>query len=293
MDWNGLKTFLTIAQVGTLAGAAKQLGVNPSTVYRRLQAFEAEIGSKLFKQDGNRYLLTDTGEALAQQGLTIQSGFDAIERTLMGKEQQPKGTVKITAPFNLANRVLPNALKQLRADYPDIHIEVLSSNQALNMNSRIADIAVRATLSPPEHLIGKKVCDLKWGLFASQRYLQQSPPLNHEQDLQHHTLIGGTGAMLDLPAFSWLEKQFGDRIQTRCDELTAMSFFAEQGHGVALLPVDQTRAALRPVLFLEHLKESQIWLLTHPDLRKTERIRIVMDALAQHFEGWLDDVITD
>jgi len=134
--------------------------------------------------------------------------------------------------------------------------------------------------------MGRKVCDLKWGLFASEAYLKNASPLKHAADLQHHTLIGGTGAMLDLPAFSWLEKQYGHRIQTRCDELTAMSYFAENDHGVALLPADQTRSALRPILFLDHLNESQIWLLTHPDLRKTERIRIVMDALARYFERW-------
>lgn len=286
MDWNGLKTFLTIAEAGSLAGAAKQLGINHSTVYRRLQAFEAEIGSKLFIQAGNRYVLTDTGEALAQQGANIQSEFNAIERTLVGKEQLPKGTVKITAPFNLANRVLPNALSEFRNAYPDIHIQVLSSNQALNMNSRIADIAVRATTSPPEHLIGRQVCELPWGLFAGEDYLKSAAPLTSGDDLKHHNLIGAAGTLLDLPAFSWLEKHYNQRITTRCDDLTAMSYFAEQNQGVALLPMDQNRAGPKHVLTLSHIPPSQIWLLTHPDLRKTERIRLVMETLTHYFENW-------
>ena len=286
MDWNGLKTFLTIAEAGSLAGAAKRLGVNHSTVYRRLLAFETEIGSKLFNQDGNRYVLTEMGEALASQGQRIQSDFDSLERTLVGKEQLPKGTVKITAPFNLANRVLPHALLSLRVRYPDIQVDILSSNQALNMNSRIADIAVRATPAPPEHLVGKKVCELAWGVFAAKSYLKTAPPLQTQQDLALHRLVGGTGAMLDLPAFAWLEKQFSHRIHTRCDELTAMSYFAEQGHGVAVLPMDQCRVDLQLVFILSEISASQIWLLTHPDLRKVARIRIVMDELAHFFATW-------
>lgn len=286
MDWNGLKTFLTIAEAGSLAAAAKQLGVNHSTVYRRLQAFEAEIGSKLFNQVGNQYVLTELGENLVSQGANIQGAFDDIERSLIGKEQLPKGVVKITAPFNIANRLLPSALANLRNDYPDIHIEVLSSNQALNMNTRMADIAVRATTAPPEHLIGRKVCELKWGLFASEEYLKHAQPLLTETDLAQHTLIGGTGAMLDLPAFSWLEKHYGHRITTRCDELTAMSYFAQHHHGVALLPMDQNRAELKLVMTLPQLPTGQIWLLTHPDLRKTVRIRLVMQALTEYFESW-------
>ncbi|NVK38759.1 MAG: LysR family transcriptional regulator [Gammaproteobacteria bacterium] len=285
MDWNGLKTFLSIAQAGSLAAAAKQLGVNHSTVYRRLQAFESELGSKLFNQVGNQYVLTDIGENLVAQGADIQGAFNDIERTLVGKEQQPKGLVKITAPFNIANQILPNALKNFRHEYPDIHIEVLSSNQALNMNSRMADIAVRATATPPEHLIGRKVCEFEWGLFASENYLKQTPALTSETDLNQHHLIGGTGAMLDLPAFSWLEKHFGHNIRTRCDELTAMSYFAQQHQGVALLPMDQNRPEIKLVMPLPHLPASQIWLLTHPDLRKTERIRLVMEALTQYFEN--------
>lgn len=286
MDWNGLKTFLTIAEAGSLSGAAKQLGVNHSTVYRRLQTLETDIGAKLFNQHGNRYVLTATGEELAAQGQSIQTGFDTIERQLVGKEQQPKGTVRITAPYNLANRVIPEALTAFRTAYPDIHIEVMSSNQALNMNSRNADIAVRATTKPPEHLIGRNVCTLPWGLFASNRYLKQASPLKTEQDLANHTLIGGAGNMLDLAAFSWLEKHFPNNIKTRCDELTAMSFFAQHHHGVALLPLDQSRRELKKVLDVDSVPASQVWLLTHPDLRKTERIRLVMDALAVHIEQW-------
>ena len=89
--------------------------------------------------------------------------------------------------------------------------------------------------------------------------------------------------MLNLPAFSWLEKVYTSQIFTRCDELTAMSYFAESGQGVALLPHDQTREGLKCCLELNHIAPSEIWLLTHPDLRHLERIRLVMQCLTEFF----------
>ncbi len=284
MDWNGVKTFLAIAQHGSLAAAARALGVNHSTVYRRLQAFEDEINSKLFFQQGNQYTLTAAGEELFSQGQSIQAQFDAIQRSLVGKEQKPSGVVRITAPFNLANQVIPVALNDFRRHYPEIQLEILSTNEPLNLNSRIADIAVRATSHPPQHLIGKKVCSYPWGFYSNQSYLKKVGAVRELADLSQHKLIGGAGNLLDLPAFSWLEKHYAANITTRCDELTAMSYFAESHHGLALLPADQARKGLKLILPVPDIEPSHVWLLTHPDLRKTERVRLVMEALTHHFK---------
>ncbi|MFC6671127.1 LysR family transcriptional regulator [Marinobacterium aestuariivivens] len=110
MDWNGLKSFLAIAESGSLSGAARELGVNHSTMFRRLQAYEAELGGRLFDKIDNRYVLTPLGEGLLEQGRQIAARFDEIERRLVGKDVQPKGRVRITAPYNIANRFLPQAL---------------------------------------------------------------------------------------------------------------------------------------------------------------------------------------
>ncbi|MBV1787507.1 LysR family transcriptional regulator [Marinobacterium sp. D7] len=285
MDWNALKSFLAIAESGSLAGAARELGVNHSTMFRRLQSYEAELGGRLFDKIDNRYLLTPLGEELLDQGRQIATRFDDIERRLVGKDVQPKGRVRITAPYNIANRFLPQALAPLRDAYPEIEIEVLSSNLELNMNSRIADIAIRATASPPEHLIGRKLISIPWGIFAAPDYLDGQAPLDSLQNLAAHRLIGGAGLMLNLPAFAWLEQHYPAQIATRCDELTAMSHFAEQGQGLAFLPLDQAREGIVCLAEFPPGKSSELWLLTHPDLRRTERIRLVMEQLTEYFRG--------
>lgn len=283
MDWNALKNVLAIADTGSLSVAAKQLGVNHSTVYRRLQAYEQEIGVKLFELVNNRYELTLVGEEVVEQGREIWSRFEDIERHIVGKAYLPKGTVRITAPNNLAMRYIPQALKAFSLQYPDIQIELLSGNSEVNMNSRIADIAVRATSNPPAHLIGRKVADIPWGIFASPEYIDRYGVIDNLDALDEHRLIGGTGQMLSLPAFSWLEKHFSTQIVLRADELTVMSYFAETSQGMAFLPLDQVRKGLNTIAEFGPGEKSQIWLLTHPDLRQTERVRLVMRCLTDFF----------
>ena len=145
MDWNALKMFLAIADSGTLSGAAKTLEVNHSTVFRQLNTFEDDIGGRLFERLNHGYELTPMGEELLIEAKKIALSFDDMERHIVGKDIQPKGTVKITAPNNIAYRYLPRYLTAFNKTYPDIHIELLISNLEFNMTNRQADIAVRAT----------------------------------------------------------------------------------------------------------------------------------------------------
>ncbi len=283
MDWNTLKILALISEHGSMTAAAKALGVNYTTVFRRIEALERDLGGKLFERGLTRYSPTPLAEETLILANSMLEASQQIERNIIGKEFQPKGLVKITAPFNIANRILPIALRDVRAKYPNIHFQVFSSNDALNLNSREADIAVRATSSPPEHLIGRKVNTIPWGMFASKDFIESFLASSSIESLTNYPLIGGAGSMMNLPAFSWLEKHHSDSIVIRCDELTAMSYFAEEGLGIAFLPLDQKRKGLTQVAAFPHGKESDIWILTHPDHRKTKRINLVVDSLVQYF----------
>jgi DNA-binding transcriptional LysR family regulator len=288
MDWNALKSFLAIAEQGSLSAAAVHLGVNHSTMFRRLQGFEQELGGRLFDKLDNRYVLTPMGDELLVYARQASGLFEDIERSIVGKDVQPSGVVKITAPFNLATHYLPEALSDFRKQYPDIEIELLSSNQMVNMNSRLADIALRVCDNPPEHLVGRKVASIPWGIFAAQSGAQSEDfvPVDFQAlaELEdHNQLIGATGVMRNLAVFTWLEKHHGQHINTRCDELTAMSYCAQAGQGLALLPFDQKCAELRQVGELGAEFNSDLWILQHPDLRKVERVRLVMEHLAKYF----------
>lgn len=283
MNWDSLKVFLSIARIGSLSGAAKELGVNHSTIFRRLNAFEAEIGGLLFERINNRYELTTLGHELLKLALNIENAFDSINRHIVSKDIQPKGMVKITAPNNIAYRYLPRYITEFNLQYPDIQIELLVSNQEFNMSNRQADIAVRSTSSPAEHLIGRQVCALSWSVFASNAYEDKFGLPNNIDELTNHVLIGATGDMCRLPAFILQDKYFADQVITRCDDLTAMSYFVESGQGLAFLPDDQSRPELIKLFAIQGNQPSNIWLLTHPDLRNVERIKLVMQYLTKAF----------
>ena len=281
MDWNALKMFLAIAESGTLTGAAKALEVNHSTVFRRLNTFEDEIGGRLFERLSHGYELTAMGEELLLEAKKIEVSFDDKERHIIGKDIQPKGTVKITAPNNIAYRYLSRYLTDFNQLYPDILIELLISNLEFNMTNRQADIAVRATPAPPDHLVGRKIRSIQWGVYAGEKYKTKLPTTIEQ--LKGHTLIGAAGSMKSLPAFLWLEKYYSQQIKIRCDELTAMAAFVEAGHGLAILPDDQQRPELKKLFTFELGESSDLWLLTHPDLRHVARIKLVMQHLAKSF----------
>lgn len=283
VDWNALKMFLAIADSGTLTGAAKTLEVNHSTVFRRLNAFEDEIGGRLFERLNHGYELTAMGEELLPEARKIADSFDDMERHIVGKDIQPKGTVKITAPNNIAYRYLSRYLTEFGQIYPDIRIELLISNLEFNMTNRQADIAVRATTAPPEHLVGRKVRSIGWGVYASKIYKDKHGCPGTINQLKEHILIGAAGSMKSLPAYLWLEKKYPQQIKIRCDEMTAMAAFVEAGQGLAILPDDQQRPEIKKLFTFDSGVSSDLWLLTHPDLRYVERVKLVMQHLAKSF----------
>jgi DNA-binding transcriptional LysR family regulator len=284
MDWNALKSFSAIAEQGSLSAAAAYLGVNHSTMFRRLQVFEQELGGRLFDKLDNRYVLTPMGEELLVYARQASKLFEDVERNMAGKDIQPKGVVKLTAPYNLANRYLPNAIADFRLLYPEIEIELLSSNDNVNMNSRLADIALRVTDKPDDHLVGKKLTSIPWGIFSSAR-IDKRQMTNVEDHLAEYTLIGGAGMMQNIDVFRWLDKHYSQQILIRCDELTAMSYFAQSQQGLAFLPLDQAREGIVQVGELAKEFKSDLWVLLHPDLRKVERVRLLMAFLSSYFSG--------
>ncbi|MGH1540169.1 MAG: LysR family transcriptional regulator [Arenicella sp.] len=279
MDWNAIKIFIAIANNRTLIRAATSLGMSHSTVYRRLNDLEDQVG-RLFERLNGNYELTELGEEMLLNAQSITQSFENIERHIVGKDMQPKGIVKVTAPSSFAYNYLPQHLDELNKLYPDIQVELLVTNSELNMTNRHADIAIRVTPSPPEHLVGREVRRIKWGVYGSETYTSQHGKPDNLAELTSHRLIGATGILKNHPAFIWLDNKPTFNIGPRTNDLVAMSFIARSGQGLALLPDDLMLPGLERLFTFEPGKENQLWVLTHPDLRNLERIKIVMKFLA-------------
>lgn len=275
MNWNDLQVFLAIAETGSLAGAARLLGNNHSTVFRRLGALEQDLKVRLFERLPTGYLLTPTGEKMLTLARDAQSAVDKIHLELAGRELLPRGKVRVTTAPNLAHTVLPMAAKKLRSSHRDIQLEIAVGDSDYDLNRREADIALRATSSPPENLVGKRLVNLDWWLCCSKRFPKKPKTI---KQLQGHPVIGADSALMRLEVFKWLEEQCPEQIIVRANDLSTMAELARAGLGIALLPSDQKETGLSRLLRLpDHA--SELWLLTHPDLRFAPRIRAVWEAL--------------
>ncbi len=285
-DWNALKVFLAVVADGTLAGAAEDLGVSHSTVFRRLNALEADLGGRLFDRAHGSYTPTEMGEEMLDHARRIADSFDELERRVMGRDISPRGTVVLTAPSSFAYFHLPAYLARFRTSFPDIEVELLVSNGVVNLSGRQADIAIRVASSPADHLVGRQVASVGWGLYASRSYVDEHGAPRSVQELSGHRLIGAASRLRAFRVFEWLEREHGRAIGIKTDDWVAMVALARGGHGIAVLPDDLGQPGVQRIADFEPGGVNRVWIVTHPDLRKIERVRLTMKFLA---EAFLDD----
>ncbi len=269
MDWNYVKSFLAIAETGSLDSASQKLRISTTTVFRHIHALEKETGSRLFDRVRGQYQLTDAGVEMMSPARQIMNSFDTIDAKVSGRDQSPSGLVRITAPTSFSYFLLPDYFARFHAEYPDIQIELMTSNQEFNMTQRYADIAIRVAQNPPEHLVGHEVRTLSWGIYGTE----SDTATDDLNTLFARTFIGACGTLHSHPAFKWLETRCGETKQHQCDDLVAMAHLARAGNGLACLPTDLAIPGLKLLAPLSDIASNKLWVLTHPDLRHIERIK--------------------
>lgn len=277
-NWDDLRIFLAVARAGSLSGAARTLGVNHSTVFRRIGAFEAELGVRLFERQPGGYLLTPAGEELRDGALRVEEEIASLSRKVTGQDLRLSGAVRVTTIDMLAFGLLPRHLAGFRDAYPGIEVELVVGNVALNLSRREADVALRVGNAPAETLVGRRVGRLAFAVYASANYHARRP----EPDLSLHDWIGfdSEHEALVRRVARFLPEA---KPMLRTNSVAAALSAAKAGMGLAPLPcgladleTDLVRIAPLPGEFTLDL-----WLLTHDDLRQTARIRAFLDFLAE------------
>ncbi len=276
MNWNDIPVFLAIAQGGSLNAAARTLGLNHSTVFRRLNALEEELSTRLFERLPTGYALTGAGERMLEKAQQADVAIQELELAVAGRDRKASGLVRLTTAPNIARTIVPAVVGALRKEHPGIVVEVAVGDSDYNLNRREADLALRATSKPPEHLIGRKVMELSWWVCGGSRG-RSRPPAN-PVDLRKKPMIGADRALMRLPAFQWLEEHCAESIVARANDLSTMAALAIAGVGYAVLPSDQQESGIRRLFPVPNLS-GELWLLSHPDLRKVRRVAVVWDAL--------------
>ncbi len=283
-NWDDYQYFLAVADQGSFSAAAKQLGVNHSTVSRRIQLMEQEHGVRLFDRTQKGYDMTDAGAAIYDIADEIRSASQRLSRVLMGQDARLAGKISLTMPHEIFQYYMAEPLQRYCDENPAINIDLQVSRGVRNLANREADMAIRLSPSPPDYLIAKPIERMQHGLYANRANAEKFATA----DASEPTRIIVWSNQQDVP--HWAQKYCTNpEIVLRVDDLYSMYNAVKLGYGVARIPcflpdkIAEPSVQRLPVSL--PLSEWSIWLLHHPDLRSTARIQHCKRFLLKEMES--------
>jgi DNA-binding transcriptional LysR family regulator len=283
LSWDDFRLVKAIAQARSLAGAAAILGINASTVFRRLGDTETRLGLRLFERYRQGYVLTAAGEEMARLAERFDEDTSAFLMKHVGQGATPSGEVRVTTTHSLTTHLLMPILSDFRAAYPDIRLDLMISNQSLNLSRRDADIAIRVTDTPPENLVGRRIATLALAMYGSISLLANG---GHtvENALQAAPLVAlGNDHALQRAARYFRAPLEPKRIVFTIDNVLGLARAVEAGIGIGALPcmIGDVTPGLVRLTDPERQVAPGVWLLTHPELRHSPRVRAFLDFVGE------------
>ena len=278
LSLDDLRLLAVLAEAGSLAGAARCIRVNHASAWRRLGALEQRLGARLFERNRTGYAPTLAGEEAIKVADKVIAELGDLERRLAGRDIRPTGTVRLTTAETLIDLLAP-ILTELREAHPGIVVELVTTNTFFTLVRRDADIALRPVAEASEGLVARRLSGIATAAYAAADYLQRRSTVD-PLDLDW---LAPDDSLAHLGSARWIASHIEpSSIVHRANSLTSLLAVARTGMGVAPLPcyLGDAEPTLKRVLAPIPEMSSALWLLTHPDLRRTVRIRAVLDFLA-------------
>lgn len=272
-----LEVVLALVRGRSLGGAAERLKVDASTVFRSIKRIEKDIGELLFERSRQGYLPTELGRTLAVHAEQIESQLQEAREAASRQGAEPSGVLRITTTDTILHGLLLPVLQDFAAAYPKIDLELIATNALANLSQRDADIAIRATRTPPEHLVGTRLGTLASAVFASDAYLARAPqPLR----LEEADWIALDESLADHPSVRWRRQRYPKVApRCRCNSVLSVAGAVVWGMGVGVAPLfllrdkPQVRVVEGPLPELD----TDLWMLAHPDVRHLQRVKLLFD----------------
>ncbi|ACL57795.1 LysR family transcriptional regulator [Methylobacterium nodulans] len=273
LAWDDFRLVKAIADQRGLAPAAERLGINPSTAFRRLGQMEAALGTLLFERHRAGYAPTPAGEEMVRIAARMEDDVAAFSRKLDGQLLAPSGELRVTTADSLFNDLLAPIIARFCDRYPEVRVDVVLSNQPLNLSKRDADVALRATDGPPDTLVGRRLATIAWALYGRAEDGAEIPP----GERRWVSLAQETGAAK--VARYVAARADPARVALRLDTVVGLVKAVEAGIGIAPLAClsGDRHAGLMRLSPPEPDLSAGLWLLTHADLRHSARVRVFLD----------------
>ncbi|NKC01387.1 MAG: LysR family transcriptional regulator [Pseudomonadales bacterium] len=288
MDWDDYRYFTAVVEHGSVRGAAKRLGVNPSTVTRRLDRLEGELAVSLFIRSPNGLIITTEGVEVAQRTEQIAHQFRIMESTVKGRDQRISGRIRMAVPDVLASRILLSEFPVFTELYPDIDLELIPGYQNIDLQSAQADIVIRATNEPPESMIGRSYGPLALAAYATPAFQEK------HKNLAAAAWVDWAGDTEVARSYDRLRQEFfaNVKVAIRCDQIEMQRAAIVAGIGMGVLPCfvgdidpDLVRLTAMPVQ-----PGPELWILTHPASRSVRRIQVFLAFLRDTLLGQADAI---
>src|SRR5262249_28571099 len=285
--WDDVRFFLAASREASLSRAARALGVDHVTVGRRIAALERQVGAKLLIRTPEGFAASSAGQAILRQCEAMEVAALDLERRVAGHDAQFIGSVRLTTTEALASHVIVPHLATLRERYPQLQVELITGVRSLDITRREADIAIRLVRPTAPSLVCRKLGELGFALYASPRYLAEHGSPQRGQGLGGHRLISyvGTPASGFGPLFMG-EALAGAQIVLRSNSPCVQAKAAASGLGISELAclIGDDYAGLMRVWPDEEPLLRSVWLITHEDLRRSAKIRMLSSIIAEAFE---------
>jgi DNA-binding transcriptional LysR family regulator len=282
-DWNDLRYFLAVARHGSTTAAAKALHLSQSTVHRRLAELERRMGRHVVIRHPTGYRLTELGHELHPLAEQVEDAVATLERHLTATDDAPTGSVRVTCSESIGYRLTRSRLLDtFHARHPGLRVELVMSDRFLDLAKGEADIAMRAGVPDDDQLVGRKIADVAWALFGSRAYVERHGRVERIEDLDRHAVIEFDGDIKDHHAAQWLRSVAPHAtVAARSNTVPGLMMTVRSGAGLAPLPMPLAARETELVRVLGPLPGlfSPIYLLTHPDLRRTPRVRVFFDFI--------------
>jgi DNA-binding transcriptional LysR family regulator len=276
-----LDLILALVRGSTLAEAARRLEVDASTVFRALQRLEKKLGQQLFQRSRSGYLPGEQALTLAQHAERMEVELEQARAAVDQASGAVTGLVRLTTTDTLYSDLLLPALAPISARHPGLEFELSATNALANLSRREADLALRPSRKPPEHLVGRKIGMLRYAVYAAPVYLREFPA---DLPLDRHTWIAPDEFLPEHPSVAWRQKHLPKvRPRLRCNAILPVAQAVQAGFGVAILPCYMARAFSALTALTEPLEEcsADLWLLTHPESRHLRRVSVMFAELAR------------
>jgi DNA-binding transcriptional LysR family regulator len=287
-DWNDLKPLLAVARHGSTLAAGRALGVDQSTVQRRLAELERRIGQSLVQRQPTGYRLTDFGLEMLPFAEAVERSVLALERHLLSLATQTAGLIRVTCPEPIVSRIMQaGLLDRFHAQHPALRVQFVMSDKYIDLAQGEADVALRSGDTDDDELVGRKIGDSIWAVYASQTYIERHGQPAGTEDLARHALVGFDDSMAKHRIAHWMRQVApGAPLAARSSSVLGLIYSVKAGIGVGPLPLSLGDAEPDLVRVLGPVAElSRNWrLLTTRELRRTPRVSAFFDFIVEEIE---------